>query len=95
MVNICAKKGPYYIVMGEQSAKTDYNSDQILNTDTFCDLSLSKTELDLYPTPMDYFLNIILDPVISIPSDLPHIPSSTFLFLSHSLFLETLEHLTY
>ena len=42
----------------------------------------------------DYFLNLILDPVISVPSDLPHIPSSTFLFLSHSLYRRTLEHLT-
>jgi hypothetical protein len=87
---MCAKKGPYYIVIGEQSTQTDYKSDQIFITDTQCDLALSKTELALYPRPLDYFLNLVLDPVISVPTDLPHIPCSTFLFLSHSLYRLTL-----
>ena len=93
---MCAKKGPYYMVIGEQSTKTDYNSDKMLITETYCDLNLNKAELDLYQRPMDYFLKIILDTVISVPSvpsDLPHIPSSTFLFLSQSHYLQTLEHL--
>lgn len=58
-----------------------------------CDLVLSKPELDLYRSPVDYFRNIILAPLLTPSPDLPRIPQATFLFLSPPLYHQTLPSL--